>query len=278
MLWLFAGPALAQNAAKLQDVGASVAADGGTEVSINLRGAAPEASYFALDEPRRLVIDLKGAVSSGGAFSGAGPILNIRTAQFTPNTVRVVLDLSEPARIAELTTAGGRVTATLERMPSGAFAKLVSAGRKKASSARTAATATAAAPAPEKPRRETRIAAAEAGTPAPRARRKPARAVQTGLPIVVIDAGHGGKDPGSPSVLGRSEKDAVLQIAKAIKLELDASGRVRTVLTREDDTYLPHRERTGIARKTGRAAVHLRSRRQLPEEPRGERRHHLHII
>ena len=266
MLWLFAGPALAQNAAKLQDVGASVAADGGTEVSINLRGAAPEASYFALDEPRRLVIDLKGAVSSGGAFSGAGPILNIRTAQFTPNTVRVVLDLSEPARIAELTTAGGRVTATLERMPSGAFAKLVSAGRKKASSARTAATA--AAPAPEKPRRETRIAAAEAGTPAPRARRKPARAVQTGLPIVVIDAGHGGKDPGSPSVLGRSEKDAVLQIAKAIKLELDASGRVRTVLTREDDTYLPHRERTGIARKTGAQlfiSVHADSFPKNPE-------------
>ncbi|MGB7404382.1 MAG: N-acetylmuramoyl-L-alanine amidase, partial [Pacificimonas sp.] len=95
----------------------------------------------------------------------------------------------------------------------------------------------------------TEVAVATKPTAKPRARRAPKRRDTSGLPLVVIDPGHGGRDPGSPSIDGRQEKDAVLAIAKAVKRELDASGRVRTLLTRSDDRYIPHRARTDVARK-----------------------------
>ncbi|MGB3722763.1 MAG: N-acetylmuramoyl-L-alanine amidase, partial [Pacificimonas sp.] len=101
-----------------------------------------------------------------------------------------------------------------------------------------------------------------------RTRRAPTRAARSGLPVVVIDAGHGGKDPGSPSIDGKHEKDAVLAIAKAIKSELDASGRVRAILTRDDDRYIAHRERTNIARRNRAQlfiSVHADSFPQKPE-------------
>jgi N-acetylmuramoyl-L-alanine amidase len=70
-----------------------------------------------------------------------------------------------------------------------------------------------------------------------------------GRPLVVIDAGHGGHDPGAISpVTGAREKDLTLLIAHKIKDELLASGRVRVALTREDDRYYILRERSAIAR------------------------------
>src|SRR3546814_20643588 len=69
-------------------------------------------------------------------------------------------------------------------------------------------------------------------------------------PLVVIDAGHGGHDPGAISPdTGLQEKDVTLKIAKAIRDELVKSGRVRVALTRSDDRYLVLRERLQIARQ-----------------------------
>ena len=68
-------------------------------------------------------------------------------------------------------------------------------------------------------------------------------------PLVVIDAGHGGVDPGAIGPNGLREKDVTLKVAKAIRDELLASGRVRVALTREDDRYLVLRERYGVARR-----------------------------
>ena len=69
-------------------------------------------------------------------------------------------------------------------------------------------------------------------------------------PLVVIDAGHGGQDPGAIAPTdGRREKDVTLRIAKAIRDELIESGRVRVALTREDDRFIVLQERFGIARK-----------------------------
>jgi len=71
-------------------------------------------------------------------------------------------------------------------------------------------------------------------------------------PLVVIDAGHGGRDPGAPSAVeGVAEKDVTLALAKAIRDELAASGRVRVALTREDDRFLALADRYGIARRLG---------------------------
>nr|WP_294039016.1 N-acetylmuramoyl-L-alanine amidase [Sphingopyxis sp.] len=70
------------------------------------------------------------------------------------------------------------------------------------------------------------------------------------LPLVVIDAGHGGHDPGALSPhSGKREKDITLALARAIRDDLVASGRVRVALTRSDDRFLVLEERYGIARR-----------------------------
>lgn len=70
------------------------------------------------------------------------------------------------------------------------------------------------------------------------------------LPLVVIDAGHGGHDPGAISPhSGDQEKDITLALARAIRDALLASGRVRVALTRADDRFLVLEERYGIARR-----------------------------
>lgn len=70
-----------------------------------------------------------------------------------------------------------------------------------------------------------------------------------GRPLVVVDAGHGGADPGAVGPDGRREKDLTLAVARAIRDGLAASGRVRVALTRDDDRFLPLRERYGVARR-----------------------------
>lgn len=73
-----------------------------------------------------------------------------------------------------------------------------------------------------------------------------------GRPLVVIDAGHGGRDPGAISPFGgRKEKQVTLDLARAIRDELLRSRRVRVALTRDDDRYIVHAERYGIARRLG---------------------------
>jgi N-acetylmuramoyl-L-alanine amidase len=73
-----------------------------------------------------------------------------------------------------------------------------------------------------------------------------------GRPLVVIDAGHGGHDPGAISPFGaRREKDVTLDLARAIRDELLAGRRTRVALTRDDDRYLVHRDRYEIARRLG---------------------------
>ena len=67
-------------------------------------------------------------------------------------------------------------------------------------------------------------------------------------PLVVIDAGHGGKDPGA-SGEGIREKTVVLGLAQALKEALLEQGGVRVALTREDDTFLVLEERPEIARR-----------------------------
>jgi N-acetylmuramoyl-L-alanine amidase len=69
-------------------------------------------------------------------------------------------------------------------------------------------------------------------------------------PLVVVDAGHGGRDPGASSPHGgQVEKNVTLALARRVRDALAASGRVRVALTREDDTYLLLQDRYEIARR-----------------------------
>ena len=69
-----------------------------------------------------------------------------------------------------------------------------------------------------------------------------------GKPVVVIDAGHGGHDPGAIGGKGYREKDIVLQFAKALRQALQQRG-YRVIMTREGDTFLKLKERSAVARQ-----------------------------
>jgi N-acetylmuramoyl-L-alanine amidase len=84
-----------------------------------------------------------------------------------------------------------------------------------------------------------------------------------GRPIVVIDAGHGGRDPGATSVSGQvRERDLTLVLAQALRDELVKRGRVRVAMTRDDDRYLTLDERAAVARRLNAAlfvSIHIDS-------------------
>ena len=66
--------------------------------------------------------------------------------------------------------------------------------------------------------------------------------------VVVIDPGHGGKDPGASGLWGTHEKDVVLGIAKALQEDLNQRPGFKAVLTRDKDIFLPLRQRLVVAR------------------------------
>lgn len=69
------------------------------------------------------------------------------------------------------------------------------------------------------------------------------------LLIVVIDPGHGGKDPGTTGPRGTHEKDIVLAISKELQRVINQQPGFRAVLTRNRDYFIPLRQRLAIARK-----------------------------
>ena len=67
-------------------------------------------------------------------------------------------------------------------------------------------------------------------------------------PMIVIDPGHGGQDPGTIGARSTREKDIVLQYAKALKAALLKTGKYRVKLTRDTDVFIVLRDRVKIAR------------------------------
>jgi N-acetylmuramoyl-L-alanine amidase len=70
-------------------------------------------------------------------------------------------------------------------------------------------------------------------------------------PVIVLDPGHGGIDPGTASGDGTTEKEVVLAFAKTLRQKLEAKGDYQVYLTREDDTFLALRERVEFAQSKG---------------------------
>ena len=68
-------------------------------------------------------------------------------------------------------------------------------------------------------------------------------------PRIVIDAGHGGKDPGAIGTRGTKEKILTVTYAKAIKEALEKTGKYKVLLTRNQDFFVELRERVSIARR-----------------------------
>ncbi len=73
-------------------------------------------------------------------------------------------------------------------------------------------------------------------------------ALDAGPRVIVIDAGHGGKDPGAQGLFAH-EKDITLAAARGLKARLERTGRYRVVLTRSGDVFVPLEERVRLARR-----------------------------
>ena len=92
-------------------------------------------------------------------------------------------------------------------------------------------------------------AATDAPPPIPIRVEAPLEPITPTKKIIVIDAGHGGKDPGAHGVEAR-EKDITLAAARALRDSLDRTGRYKVVMTRDTDVFVPLEERVRIARRS----------------------------
>ncbi|MBV9250347.1 MAG: N-acetylmuramoyl-L-alanine amidase, partial [Acetobacteraceae bacterium] len=92
------------------------------------------------------------------------------------------------------------------------------------------------------------------GRPAPHPPKTPPMPVaRPPAPLVVLDPGHGGKDPGAIGFSGTYEKQVALAAAGDLKNQLEAGGRYRVVLTRSRDVFVPLDDRVATAQAQGAA-------------------------
>lgn len=87
------------------------------------------------------------------------------------------------------------------------------------------------------------------------ARAAPRRAVAASakLPLVILDPGHGGKDPGAIGITGTYEKHVALATAQELRRQLVAARQVRAELSRQHDVFIPLEERVALAQQRGAA-------------------------
>lgn len=205
------------------------------------------ASAFLLDAPRRIALDIDGAQMGRGRFApGNGNVAAVRQGQLKEGTARVVLDLAGPATLGtpQIAADGKSLSFALQPVSEARFLAEMGKGRTRFDDAADMAA---------RPKKRLHSISVPIPAPARGLTLPPVEGAQDGArPLVVIDAGHGGHDPGAINKeTGRREKDVTLAIAQAIRDQLVKGGRVRVALTRDDDKFLVLQERYGIARKLG---------------------------
>lgn len=177
--------------------------------------------------PDRVVIDMPSTnfqVQPAVARKGAGFVGAFRFGLFTADRARIVIDLTQPATVVRAESRPVR----------GGFGELVIELRRASRAEFQAAVA-------RTPQRELAPAGLE-----PPAEKPLGETRQT----VVIDPGHGGIDPGAV-VASIAEKNVVLAFGTKLREQLEASGRYRVLMTRDDDRFVPLAERVAIARAAG---------------------------
>lgn len=196
-----------------------------------LTGAVKAGAHLAVN-PARVIVDLPEVAFHLDAKDGRAPaksrlVKSYRYGQFAPGRSRVVVDLAAPAQIlrAESEPAGDGARLIVELAPT-------SEAQFTASAAESAAALARAEPAPAE--------AAAAATPSDK-------------PVVVIDPGHGGVDMGATGKHGEQEKAVVFEFARALAAKIEAGGRLKVVLTRSEDIFLPLNERVQIAHRNNAA-------------------------
>ena len=212
-----------REAARLTSVRA-VPSENGTRVLMEVSravqyqvGRIPEDNSRAV--PPRIYVDIAEARLAMESLEPihvqAGGVKQIRVGQFTNDTVRVVLDMSaDRAHTAFLLPEPFRVVLDIA---AGAAAKPPPAPAQAQVPLSTLATA------------------------------KSGKTQAAGIRKIVLDPGHGGKDPGAIGVGGLAEKDLVLSVAKKLAVKLRKEMGVQVVLTRTDDRFVALEDRTAIA-------------------------------
>lgn len=200
-----------------------------TRFVVDLSGQTQPA-IFLLADPYRIVIDLPDVAWKGNeAVKSTGLVEGYRHGLFTENMYRIVLDLKQPAIVANAFTipaSGGRDRRyVVDIKPASRSQFLAAVESSKAQRSRYATRTVKAAPEVSNSRR------------------------RDGKHIIVIDPGHGGVDPGNLGVIGVHEKVIVLALARAIRDELNKTGRYEVHLTRDRDIFYEVRERFRIARR-----------------------------
>ncbi len=199
-----------------------------TRIVIDLsRSASGKVASNGADD-RRVVLNLPGVSIDGGLQGGGLGLVKAWVVDDGPGGARLRLDLAADATIKRrflLPPADG------------------------VSNYRYVIDLAAKDPAP------TRIAQSEPAARAEPSKARflsaPVRPTKAALPmkkVIVIDAGHGGKDPGARGGEG-NEKDVTLAAARALKSQLERTGRYKVVMTRDTDVYVDHGVRVQIARR-----------------------------
>ena len=99
-------------------------------VSISADGPPAVAHQLALTGPYRLVIDVPAVVNGALTGPGAGSIVRLRAAMFSPGVARIVIDLSGPLEIVSAKSSATGLTLTLRRVGEAEFAAAVARGRR----------------------------------------------------------------------------------------------------------------------------------------------------
>ncbi len=213
---------------------------------------------FTMSSPYRIAVDLPvfdWRVGMVDKVHNSG-VSGIRQGPLTSDVSRVVVDLNGPAIIKSafiIPARAGQGERLVVDFAQVSAEKFASARTEVFGTLKSGGTAMASIdPPPPKP-----VAPPSSVFEAPEPEQEPVMEIALprleGIPgqkpLIVIDAGHGGIDPGALGANGVFEKHVALGMAKALKKQLEAGGRYRVMLTRSGDTYLKLGQRVEFARK-----------------------------
>jgi N-acetylmuramoyl-L-alanine amidase len=206
-------------------IAAELSADGSRTRLVFTLSRPVEAKASVMERPNRVVLDLPEVnfqLPEKGRRTQGGAIASYRTGLFAPGRSRIVLELSQPAVPAKVEAA---------MRPDGAAILTIELARADVESFRAAAQASLPPALTEPP--------------------PPARSPDS-RPLIMLDPGHGGIDPGARTSAGVLEKDVVFAFTRRLKTRLEATGRYRVLSTRDTDVFVALDERVRLAR-TARA-------------------------
>ena len=187
-----------------------------------------DVNVFSLADPYRVIVDLPEVnfqMPPGLGSEKRGLVTGYRYGLFAPGKSRIVIDVSGPFLVDKAFVLEARAD-----QPARVVVDLVATDR-------TTFLA--------------KLRAARIPVVGSIPKLKPQAQATAAKPVVILDPGHGGIDPGTASADGITEKEVVLAFAKTLRQKLEAKGDFQVYLTREGDTFLALRERVEFAQSKG---------------------------